>query len=111
LDEAEQIISEGCHKPQTDVDVDGAPTAVGIARGSALGHMIHHLVHGEQEAKDLMPLGEIRAGGVDLKFDVVLDVDVEDGVGEGGGWVGYGEGRDCAGERDLGIGVEGVDGG
>jgi hypothetical protein len=53
-------------------------------RSSALGNVIHRLVHGEEEADDLSPLGKVLADGIDLKFDVVGDVNVEDRVG----WVG-----------------------
>ena len=40
--------------------------------------MIQGLVHPEQKEHNLMPLGEIGAGGGDLKFDVICDMDVED---------------------------------
>jgi hypothetical protein len=81
-----QIVSHGHHEPKTEVDVDRTPGIVGSAWSSALGDVVHDLVHGEEKLQDLTPLGEVLTGGGDLKLDVIVDVDLENRVGIGRGW-------------------------
>jgi hypothetical protein len=100
--EAVQIVTEGCHEPKADVDVDSTPAIIGIARDRALGDMVQDLVHGEQKLEDLAPLREICPGGINLELDVVVDVNVQNWMGVGG-WCGLGgkdEGRrgGCGGD-------------
>jgi hypothetical protein len=91
LNKAVELVGEGAHEPQRYVDVDGAPIVIGIPQGSALGDMIHGFVHGEEEKKDLPPLGEVFPDIVDPKFYVGRNVDGENcRIGDGVGWVGFG---------------------
>jgi hypothetical protein len=78
-----EVVAQGPHKPQRYVDVHGHPEIVGNQRSRTFGDVIQRFVHGEEEGDDLPPLGEVFAGGGDLKLDIVGDVDVEDGVGGG----------------------------
>jgi hypothetical protein len=102
--EAVQIVTEGCHEPKADVDVDSTPAIIGIARDRALGDMVQDLVHGEQKLEDLAPLREICPGGIDQELDVVVDMNVQNWMGVGG-WCGLG-GK----ERAVGAVVVGITG-
>jgi hypothetical protein len=87
-DQAVEVVAQGAHEPQGDVDVQSHPYIIGDGRACTLGDVIQRLVHGEEEGDNLAPLGEVIAGGVYLELDVVGDMDIEDGVGWGYGVIG-----------------------
>jgi hypothetical protein len=95
LDKTIESVCQSGHEPEAEVDVDGEPGIVGIARRGTLGDVVHHAVHGEEELEELPPLGEVDAASGDLKLDIGVDIDAENGVGVRGVW-------DLGGERKGG---------
>ena len=78
LNEPEQIIGEGRHKPQGYVDVVCEQIVERFCRHGALSDVVQRLVHGEEKFEYLIPPGEIGTGSCEFEIYVVGDLDVAD---------------------------------
>jgi hypothetical protein len=103
MHETEQIIDDGGHEHEAEVDIVSEPGRRGRGRSGARRDMVEGLTHGEEIGERLTPLGEISPRRLDLEVDVGADVDVTDAK--------RGTGRRRGGVRRSRWGKRGGDGG